>query len=474
MEGHPRVAIAGGTGFVGSALRRQLGDRFRWIGLTRSPSRAKSEATPDNTEWRQCDLYSFPRLQEAMAGADYAVYLVHSMLPSARLTQAGFADLDLLLADNFARAAAAAGVRQIVYLGGLIPDDGQPLSEHLSSRLEVEEVLASRGVPVTVLRAGIIFGPGGSSTQILINLVRRLPAMVLPHWTRSRTQSVDIRHVVQAVGETLASPDHFGKTHDLASHEAMTYREMILETAQVAGRHPVTLSVPVNWFGLSRLWVSVFSGVPGSLVRPLLQSLRHDLVARPNALNDTLREHPISFRESIEACLGDEGQPLPNPRRDSQRQDRQIIRHARRVRSVQRLPLPPGWDGRKAAEHYGEWLTATFRRLVQVNRDPDSGDLLFQVAPGHITLLRLSQSPHTREGDRQVYYIIGGLLTRTDVDPPGRLEFRPVLDNRYLIAAIHGYSPALPWFLYNLTQAQVHLWVMNRYGRHLEKQAAQP
>ncbi|HJL27639.1 MAG TPA: NAD(P)H-binding protein [Polyangiaceae bacterium LLY-WYZ-15_(1-7)] len=145
----PTLALAGASGFVGSALRRALADEYRLVGLSRRPRRS-----PD-TEWRVCDLYSLLDVEQALAGCDVALYLVHSMLPSARLTQGSFADLDLVLADNFARAAAKAGVKHIVYLGGLVPDLPEAeLSAHLRSRLEVERALGAHGVPVTALRAG--------------------------------------------------------------------------------------------------------------------------------------------------------------------------------------------------------------------------------------------------------------------------------------------------------------------------------
>ncbi len=454
---------------MGSALRKALADSYDWIGLTRSEARATGGKDDTGTEWRLSDLYSFPKLETSMAGAEVAVYLVHSMLPSSRLTQANFANLDLLLADNFARASAAVGIKQIIYLGGLIPEDQSHLSPHLASRLEVEEILRSTGVPLTVLRAGIVFGPGGSSTQILLNLCYQLPVMVFPKWTSSLTQSVDIRHVTRAVDLSIGHPDHFNQTYDLASHRARSYGILITDTAHVIGKQPFSFTVPMNSFTLSKYWVSFFSGVSGDLVNPLLESLKHDLVARPNPLMQELHEDPISFEESIKNCLDENGHPVPNPRSQTQSKDNRLIQKARRVRSVQRLPLPPNWDAWDVADQYGNWLTRSFRGMIQVNRD-DEGALLFQVAFPRITLLKLSPSPLTRQRNRQVFYITGGILARTDVDPPGRLEFRSVCNNQYVMAAIHGFSPALPWFIYNFTQAPVHLWVMHAFGRFLKRQ----
>ena len=127
------------------------------------------------------------------------MYLVHSMLPSAHLTQGNFRDFDLICADNFGRAAARNGVRQIIYLGGIVPaaaNRGHALSSHLASRLEVENTLAASGVPVTALRAALVVGRGGSSFDILVKLVTRLPAMICPAWTSTRTQPIALSDVV--------------------------------------------------------------------------------------------------------------------------------------------------------------------------------------------------------------------------------------------------------------------------------------
>ena len=184
----PLIAVAGASGFVGSHLRDFLKGDYRFRALTRSASVAERSPDATSTEWRECDLYSLPKVTKALVGCDCGIYLVHSMAPSSRLVQGSFEDTDLLLADNFIRAAEAAGLKHVVYLSGLIPKTGEPLSPHLRSRLEVENVLRSRSVKVTVLRAGLIFGPGGSSFSLLINLVRRLPVMLMPAWGRTKTK----------------------------------------------------------------------------------------------------------------------------------------------------------------------------------------------------------------------------------------------------------------------------------------------
>jgi uncharacterized protein YbjT (DUF2867 family) len=169
------VVIAGATGFIGKALAKELAGEYRVIGLTR---RQPSKDCPD-IEWRHCDLFSLFECEQALAGAEAAFYLVHSMLPSARLTQGNFQDMDLISADNFARAAAQVGIGHIIYLGGLIPE-GADISRHIQSRREVEQTLGAHGVPVTTLRAGIVIGLRGSSYGMFRSVLERAPLVFCP------------------------------------------------------------------------------------------------------------------------------------------------------------------------------------------------------------------------------------------------------------------------------------------------------
>lgn len=465
-DSRPLVAIAGASGFVGTFVRSDLAGKFRFRGLTRSPTVAEGGTDGSATEWTYCDLFSLPKVTEALRGCEYAIYLVHSMSPSSRLVQANFADLDLLLADNFIRAAEEAGVKRVIYLGGLLPKEGEGISPHLRSRLEVEKVLRSRSVPVVALRAGLIFGPGGSSFTMLIRLVQRLPVMILPRWVRSQTHSIDIHDVVRAVDLGLTVPEFGNGAFDLGGHRPMTYRELILETGRLLGKNVRFIDFPLNAFGLSRHWVALFGGVPSDLVGPLLESLTHDLEAAPNPLLDRILDDVVSFEDSLRQSVDEKGNPLPNPRKDVQRSDRPKIKKAKLVRSVQRMPLPKGWTAADIATEYGEWLTGRFRSLLTVRQVGD-GEIHFDWRFPSVRLLRLVPTPFSAKATRRrAFYITGGILSRLP-EPPGRLEFRIFPENGYLVAAIHGYEPRLPWWIYSLTQARVHLFVMRRFGRHL-------
>lgn len=186
--------------------------------------------------WRSADLFSLADAEDALAGADYAVYLVHSMMPSAKLTQAKFEDMDVILADNFAQAAKKNGVKQIIYLSGIMPADTTQLSRHLKSRKEVEDILGAYGVPVTTVRAGLIVGPKGSSFPIVKKLVSRLPMMLLPKWTRQKTHPVALDDVMYALKGSIGNDRVSDKTFDIGGPEVMTYKEIMIDTAEVMGK----------------------------------------------------------------------------------------------------------------------------------------------------------------------------------------------------------------------------------------------
>lgn len=443
-----RIGIAGATGFVGRALTSALeGEGHEVVGLCRRPTK------PGQV---QCDLYALAEVEAALEGCDVAVYLVHSMMPSARLTQASFADLDLILADNFARAAAKNGVRQIAYLGGLTPDEPS-LSAHLESRLEVERTLASHGTPVTALRAGLVVGPGGSSLRILVNLVRRLPAMLTPAWTNNPTHPIALTDVVRAFVECIGEEKYFGGSYDIGGPEIMTYRTMMERTAEVLGVKRPMVGVPFFTTGLSKLWVSLVTGTPMELVGPLVDSLRHPTVGKGNALQRAIADGLTTFDDALRAAS-----PPPQPATTALSRRRRALRRRRTVRSVQRLPHP-GRSASWVGGEYVRWLPSVpVPGLACERRGPEARFFTRGISK---PLLVLRRAPG---GDRglSAFEVTGGLLADLS-GPRGRLEFRSVLDDGFIVAAVHDFRPRLPWALYNMTQALGHLLVMSAFGRHL-------
>ncbi len=455
----PSVAIAGATGFIGRALRRALANDYRVIGLTRG------EPPDASVEWRRCDLYSLLDAERGLAGCRYAIYLVHSMLPSARLTQGSFADLDLVLADNFARAAARCGVEHIVYVGALSPRDGA-LPQHIESRLEVERTLAAYGTRVTALRAGLVVGAGGSWLDVLTRLVRRLPVLIMPRWTRSATQPIALADVVRAVERALSDPRSAG-SFDIGGPDVVTYRGVMERIARVLGVRRPMLDVPFFMTGISTLWIALVTGAPIAFVRPFVRSLRCHMTVGDNPLQRWLSPRALGLDESLRRAIEGEHE---EPRVLVASRDRQRLREARTVRSVQRLPRPPGRSARFVAEEYVRWLpSATLPGLRCVTDGPT---VRFHVWPLKKPLLVLTLSCERSTEDRALFYIDGGLLARTDGARRGRFEMRITADGAHVLAAVHDFRPTLPWPIYNATQALVHLAVMKLFGRHLARLGA--
>jgi uncharacterized protein YbjT (DUF2867 family) len=455
VQEKPRIVIAGASGFVGQALAPVLAESFHVIGLSRS----KRDPGGGFAEYRTCDLFSLKEAEHALRGAEYAVYLVHNMMPSTRLTQGNFADLDVVCADNFARAAASAGVRQIVFLSGLLPAE-RNISAHLQSRNEVEQTLASHVVPVTTLRAGLILGGCGSSFEMMRRLVDRLPVMVCPRWTNTQTQPVALRDVVQYVGGVLGAEEHFDKTYDIGAPDTVTYRQMMEMTAEALGKKRAFVSSPVLSPGLSRLWVSLVTGAPKALVRPLVESLRHELLAADNGLADQLGITRTTTEEAIRLAVDAQDGTVPHAFRGAAL----LHRGPSLVRSVQRMKLPAGWSAKRAAREYLLWLPKFLSGLLRV--DLESVERFrFVVAPLNVALLELRFAPERSGRDRQLFYVTGGVLAGKHGKP--RFELRQVLGGQRLLTVVHDYEPRLPWLIYVCTQAIFHRWLMGRFAAHL-------
>lgn len=455
-QANPLTVITGASGFIGGALVRRLAPHMRLAGLSRKHAPG---VDAQGVEWRAADLFSLAQTRTALAGARHVIYLVHSMQASAALTQARFEDLDLLMADNVSRAAREAGAEQILYLGGLVPETPE-LSRHLRSRLEVERALAAHGVPVTALRAALVVGPHASSLPILVRLVQRLPVMLTPRWTQTLTQPIALEDVLALLEYSLGNRALYGRHYDIGGPEVLTYREMMQQTAQVLGLKRILVGVPVLTPRMSSAWVTMVSGTPSALVRPLVESLEHPMVVSEKHRLVVPGQQLIPFREALGRGLERTEQVR------EQRQRPASARPPRTVRSVQRLLVPPGKDAIWLSDEYRLWLPRFMHPFLRVERD-EQRTLTFGLRWMRRPLLVLRYSEELSTADRTLYYITGGMLARLREPVRGRLEFRVMPQGDIALAAIHDFEPRLPWRLYTLTQARVHLFVMNAFGRHL-------
>lgn len=456
-----KVVIAGAGGFVGQQLIDKLSRDHEIIALGRQS--VERSVMRSRTEWRSCDLFSLLQAEQGVDGADVGVYLVQSLKPSVRLNQGGFEDFDLILADNFARACRTKGIRQIIFLSGILPEPEQGASRYLQSRREVESVFDRCLVPVTILRTSIVLGAQGSSFHVMVRLVRRLPILFCSQWMRSSIQPVAVEDVVDAIRECVGCKEHFSKTYDVAGPQMISSADMMKVIAKLLGLRRFFLDgfwIPVRW---SQYWVSTVAGAPKALVAPLIGALHYPMVARPGRLFPLSRDYRGFERALSEALTGFEPNKTPRFFRRSRPKGSE-------VRSVQRLPLPKGWTALDVSAAYLKWLPTVSPWIVTV--DVDGHWVYFRLRWLKTKLLVLEWSPERSQIDRQLLYVRGGLLARNKTR--ARLEFRETVDGEHVLAAIHNFVPRLPWFLYRWSQALIHLTTMRLFGRYLKKVKKKP
>lgn len=454
MASRPHIALVGHFGSVGRALSRELVARFQVRTLCQSGG---SHGEHPEIRVQPLDPFSLLDSERALKGVDAAVYLAQSRVPAARLTQGRPQDLDLIAADNFARAARRAGVRRVVYLGSLLPE-GPLTSDRLESRRELEETVAASGVPVTVLRAGLVVGAGSSPFEILVRLVRRLPVVLCPGWTSSRTQPVALADVVRMIMACLEHPEATGGAGDLGGPDIVTYRELLERTARVACLRRRFLDLPGGRSRPSVLWLRLVSQAPPDLVRRLVEGVAHDLLPRDRRLQQALIGEGTPLDPALEAAVRPQAAPvnLVNWRGRAPA--------ASTVCSVQRLSRPEAWTAGDVAVEFARWLPLAFRPLLRVTVT-GQGICSFFMPLVPRPLLVLELQPARSSPDRVLLFVTGGLLVR--YHPRGRLEFREMLGGRFVLTGIYDFQPRLPWFFYVITQAIAHLAVMLAFGRHL-------
>jgi uncharacterized protein YbjT (DUF2867 family) len=270
--------------------------------MARRPESLRDHPWAGDVEVVAADAADEMSLRRAMTGTDVAYYLIHGLGTS------GFERTDRENAERFGRAAAATGVRRLVYLGGLAPDvPAKELSPHLRSRVEVGDVLLDSGVPTAVLRAAVIIGSGSASFEMLRYLTERLPAMITPRWVDTRIQPIAIRDVLRYLVGAAGLPAEVSRSFDIGGPDVLTYRQMMHGYAVVAGlRRRIVVKVPVLTPRLSGPWVGLVTPVPNAIARPLIESLKVEVVATEHDIADYLPDPPeglLGFEASVELAL---------------------------------------------------------------------------------------------------------------------------------------------------------------------------
>ncbi|WJV44116.1 SDR family oxidoreductase [Streptomyces flavofungini] len=297
--------VTGASGYVGGRLVPELLEAGHHVRcLARAPDKLRDHPWAGDVDAVRGDVTDEESVAAAMSGIDVAYYLVHALGSGA-----GFEETDRRAARVFAEQAHAAGVRRIVYLGGLTPR-GVPedeLSPHLRSRAEVGRIFLDGPVPATVLRAAVVIGSGSASFEMLRYLTERLPVMVTPSWVHTRTQPIGIRDVLRYLVGSATMPQDVDRAFDIGGPDVLTYRRMMRGYAAVAGlRKRIVVPVPMLTPRLSSHWVGLVTPVPAAIARPLTESLRHEVVCHEHDIAryvPDLPGRPLPFDEALALAL---------------------------------------------------------------------------------------------------------------------------------------------------------------------------
>jgi uncharacterized protein YbjT (DUF2867 family) len=291
-----RILVTGATGFIGRRLVPALvaeGHDVR--AMTRRPQSYDGPGEPVAGDVDDRDSLLGP-----LAGIEVAYYLVHA------LDDADFERKDADAARAFASAAAKQGVQQIIYMGGL-GDDGD-LSAHLRSRREVEGLLAETGVPVTVLRAAIVVGAGGISWELTRQLVKNLPAMVVPKWAATKTQPIAVDDVIRYLVGVCGNEAALGEVFEIGGPDQLTYIEMLRVAAEIdKGRKPPIVEVPVLTPRLSSYWLALVTDVDVTTGRNLIDSMGIEVVVKEQRIREIVPGEPMGYAEAVRRALEEDG-----------------------------------------------------------------------------------------------------------------------------------------------------------------------
>lgn len=301
------ILLTGASGYVGGRLLRALeADGRRVRCLTRHPGALRHRVSGES-EVMMGDVLDAATLPPCMAGVHTAYYLVHAMGSASDFEQE-----DRGSALAFAAAARNAGVKRIVYLGGL--GSGSELSPHLRSRQEVGRIFLESGVPTIEFRASIVIGSGSTSFEMIRALVEKLAVMTTPRWVRTKTQPIAIEDVIAYLTQALDAEVGGSKICEIGGPDQVSYLDLMKEYARQRGLGRWMVPVPVLSPGLSSLWLGLITPVYARVGRELIQSLRNETIVKDQSAVDLFSIRPIGFREALKRALSNEDRQFAETR----------------------------------------------------------------------------------------------------------------------------------------------------------------
>ncbi len=294
------ILLTGATGFIG----RRLAVALQAAGYTvhnasRDPDKAREREPSRN--WIALDLERPETIAPALAGCDAAFYLMHGMGPGHG---SDYPAHEAAGAEAFAKAAATAKLRRIVYLGGVIPATGS--SKHLASRERTGEILRAGATSVVELRAAMIIGAGSASWTMVRDLARRLPAMLLPRWLKNSSYPIAVEDVVAGLLSALELPGAGSQVLEVPGAERVTHRDILVRTAAAMGRKSLMLSVPVLTPRLSSYWIALVTRTDLAMAKELVEGVRFDLEPSGALLWDRITHAPMALDAAIKLALVDD------------------------------------------------------------------------------------------------------------------------------------------------------------------------
>ncbi|MEP5611984.1 MAG: SDR family oxidoreductase [Cyclobacteriaceae bacterium] len=293
-----KILLTGSTGYIGRRLLPELvNSGHKVICPVRDKRRFDFEDFDEeflgNIEVLEVDFLDEKSLHNLPVDIDIAYYLIHSLTSDSK----EFAKLEAKTAQTFSGFIARTDAKQIIYLGGIANDD--KLSDHLSSRQHVEGILKQSGVPVTILRSAIIIGSGGASFEIIRDLVEKLPIMITPKWLLSRCQPISVYNVLQYLTGVLMNEKSYNRTFDIGGKDILTYKEMLLQFAEVRKLKRWILTVPVLTIRLSSLWLYLVTSTSYRLARNLVESMKNEVICKDHSIDEIVIIEKLGYKESL-------------------------------------------------------------------------------------------------------------------------------------------------------------------------------